>query len=70
MMTVGKHARCPQCTRMGRIVWVSQNGETIGIQCSASHSLTNYPNSHGFKHSPSKENKNSVFLVKMKPLQP
>ena len=64
MVIVGNHAQCPQCTRMGRVVWVSPNGDTIGIQCSASHSLDIYPNSYGFKRPPSKMNKNSVFLVK------
>ncbi|MGB9925461.1 MAG: hypothetical protein ACPLIG_02210 [Candidatus Bathyarchaeales archaeon] len=27
----------PQCARMGRIVWVSHDGKTAGIQCPASH---------------------------------
>ena len=64
MVSIGNLAQCPQCTRMGRIVWVSQNGKIIGIQCSASHRLESYPNPYGFTRSPSKANKNSVFLVK------
>lgn len=64
MVIVGNHAQCPQCKRDGRVVWVSPNGDTIGIQCSASHILDGYPDSYGFKRSPSKANKNSVFLVK------
>jgi len=70
MVILGDQAQCPQCTRMGRVVWVSQNGETIGIRCSASHSFDNYPNSYGFKRTPSKANKNSVFLVKTESLRP
>jgi hypothetical protein len=68
MVTVGNQAQCPQCSRMGRIVWISQNGKTIGIQCSASHSLDSLPNSHGFARPPSKANKNSIFLVETESL--
>ena len=64
MVNIGDYAQCPQCTRMGRIVWVSQNGKTMGIQCPTSHSLDSRPDSYGFVHSPSKAHKNSVFLVK------
>ncbi len=63
MVNVGDFAQCPQCTRMGRIVWVSLNGKIVGIQCPTSHRLESYPNSYGFTRSKSKANKNSVFLV-------
>jgi len=63
MVSVGNLAQCPQCARMGRVVWISQNGQIIGIRCSAIHRLESYPNSYGFTRSPSKANKNSVFLV-------
>jgi len=64
MVKIGDHAQCPECIRMGRIVWVSQNGKIVGIQCSASHLRDSCPDSYGFKRAPSKANKNSVFLVK------
>jgi len=64
MIHIGDNAKCPQCTRMGRIVWISQNGDTMGIKCAASHIIDQQPNSFGFTHAPSKAHKNSVFLVK------
>jgi hypothetical protein len=63
MLNVGNSIQCPQCSRMGRVVWISQSGKMIGIQCPASHRLENYPNANGFTRAPSKSNKNSVFLV-------
>ena len=64
MVQIGDYAQCPECTRQGRIVWISQNRQIVGIQCSASHSAESRPNSYGFSKKPSKANKNSVFLVK------
>ncbi len=64
MMHIGDNAKCPECTRIGRIVWISQNKQIIGIQCAASHSAESRPNSYGFSRKASKGNKNSVFLVK------
>jgi hypothetical protein len=64
MVKIGDSAQCPECTRMGHIVWISQNGMIVGIQCSASHCRDSYYDSYGFKRSSSKANKNSVFLVK------
>ncbi len=60
MVQIGDDAQCPECTRMGRIVWISQNKQIVGIQCSASHSTESRPDSHGFQRKPSKVNKNSV----------
>jgi hypothetical protein len=64
MVNVGDYVQCPECTRMGRIVWVSQDGNIVGIRCSSSHRLDSCTDAYGFKRSPSKANKNSVFLVK------
>jgi len=63
MVNVGDFARCPQCTRMGRVVWVSLNRKTVGIQCPTSHQPDSYSDSYGFIRARSKANKNSVFLV-------
>jgi hypothetical protein len=68
MVSIGNYARCPECTRMGRVVWISQNGQIVGIRCSKSHLVQNQPNAYGFTRSPSKTNKNSVFLVKTETL--
>lgn len=64
MVKLGDFAQCPECTRMGHIVWVSQNGTMVGIRCAASHCIESFSDSYGFKRSSSKTNKNSVFLVK------
>jgi hypothetical protein len=63
VVKIGDYAHCPQCTRMGHVVWVSQNGKIVGIQCSASHFMDGHSDLYGFKRSSSKLNKNSVFLV-------
>ncbi len=64
MAKIGDFMQCPQCSRMGRIVWISLNRDTIGIQCSAIHHIENSSNYYGFTHPPSKAHKNTVFLVK------
>jgi hypothetical protein len=63
MVNIGNPAQCPQCAQMGRVVWISQSGKIVGIQCSKSHRLESLPNAYGFSRAPSKANKNSVFLV-------
>jgi hypothetical protein len=68
MVSIGNAAKCPQCMQMGRIVWVSESGNMVGIRCSASHRLDSVPNSYGFVRPPSKANRNSVFLVKTESL--
>jgi hypothetical protein len=68
MVTIGDYANCPQCSRLGYIVWVSPNGDTVGIRCSASHQQGGYTDQYGFSRKTSKGNKNSVFLVKTESL--
>jgi len=53
---------------MGRIVWVSQDGKTVGVQCSASHRQMSRPGSKlGSTTRPqSKADKNMVFLMEIK----
>jgi hypothetical protein len=63
MLQIGDYAKCPECTKIGRIVWISKNKLVVGIQCSESHSLRNQPDSYGFSRKTSRANKNSVFLV-------
>jgi hypothetical protein len=68
IINVGDHAECPECHRIGRVVWVSKDGKTEGIQCPASHCLTNRPVSkYGSNARPqSKPDKNMVFLMEIK----
>ena len=31
---VGEHHRCPTCgNRRAKIIWISEDGKTIGVQC-------------------------------------
>jgi hypothetical protein len=68
IINVGDHADCPECHRIGRVVWVSKDGKTEGIQCPASHRLTNRPNSRfGAVARPrSKTSRNMVFITEIK----
>jgi hypothetical protein len=68
IVTVGDHAKCPQCNRIGHVVWVSQDGQTAGIQCSAAHSQMSRSDSRlGSNARPqSKTSKHMVFLMAMK----
>jgi hypothetical protein len=68
IVTLGDHTKCPQCDRIGRVVWISQDGKTAGIQCSASHRQMNRPDSRlGSNARPqSKTSKNMVFLMEIK----
>lgn len=68
IVKVGDCAECPECNRMGRIVWVSKDGKTSGIQCPASHRLTSRPASRlGTAERPqSKTSKNMVFITENK----
>ncbi len=68
IVAVGDHTKCPQCTRIGRVVWVSQDGKTAGIQCSAAHHQLNRPNSRigSNVRPPSKPSRHMVFLMEIK----
>ena len=36
-VAVGDPTECPECKTMARVVWVSQDKKTMGIQCHAKH---------------------------------
>ena len=65
MIKIGEDFKCPKCDRMARIVWVSKDGKTAGVQCSSSHRQMNRSNSKlGSAARPqSKWGKNMVFLI-------
>jgi hypothetical protein len=65
---VGDHAECPECYRMGHVVWVSKDGKTAGIQCPANHRLTSRPASRfGTVERPqSKTSRNMVFITEIR----
>jgi hypothetical protein len=68
IINVGDQANCPECKRTGRVVWVSKDGKTAGIQCPASHRMTNRPVSRfGTLERPqSKASRNMVFMMEIK----
>jgi hypothetical protein len=53
---------------MGRVVWVSKDGETAGIQCPASHHQASRPASKlGTAARPRSKNiRNMVFITEIK----
>jgi hypothetical protein len=65
---VGDQAECPECNRTGRVVWVSKDGKTAGIQCPASHRMTNRPISKfgTFQRPQSKASRNMVFMIEIR----
>ena len=65
MVNISDQIKCPKCSRMSRVVWVSKDKKTAGIQCPASHSQMSRPSSlMGSKARPqSKAGRNMVFLV-------
>jgi DNA-directed RNA polymerase subunit RPC12/RpoP len=68
IVNIGDHNKCPECNRIGRIFWISQDGKTAGIQCPASHRLMSRPVSKfgSTARPPSKTDKNMVFLMEIK----
>jgi hypothetical protein len=68
MIKVGDLAKCPECNRMGRVVWVSKDGATAGIQCPANHCQTSRPASKfGTVARPRSKNiRNMVFITEIK----
>lgn len=68
IVNLGDHAECPECKRMGHVVWVSKDGKTAGIQCPASHRQTSRPASSlgTLKRPQSKTSKNMVFITENK----
>jgi ribosomal protein L44E len=68
MVNIGDHIKCPECSRMARVVWVSKDGKTAGIQCPATHRQLSRPNSKlGSTARPrSKTDRNMVFLMEVK----
>ncbi len=65
IVNVGDPTKCPECETMGRVVWISQDKKTMGVQCHASHREASRPESKfGGKVAHSTKNKkNVVFLT-------
>ena len=37
MVNIGDLRKCPECSTIGSVVWVSQDKKTMGVQCRMSH---------------------------------
>jgi len=72
MIKVGDHVGCPECNKMSRVVWLSADGTRVGIQCAASHHLTNRQESRfGTLARPkSKSSRNMVFITNVEQEKP
>ena len=68
MVAVGDHAKCPECNRIGRVVWVSKDGKKEGIRCPASHCQASRPDSmFGSTARPrTKSSRNMVFITEIR----
>jgi len=67
MVNVGDQMKCPECETIGRVIWISQDKKTMGVQCHASHREASRPESKfdGTVFSSTKTKKNVVFLMAM-----
>lgn len=67
MVKIGDYMRCPQCSQMGRVVWVSQDEKQAGIRCPGHHSqLSRGLSKFGSTVRPqTKSQKNMVFLMEI-----
>lgn len=65
IVNVGDQRVCPECKTMGRVVWVSLDKKTMGVQCRRSHGEMKNPiTKYGATIVPStKTRKNCVFLT-------
>jgi hypothetical protein len=57
--------KCPHCGRVGRVIWVSQDGTGAGVRCPGRHSqLVRGPSQLGSAaRSETKPQKNMVFIM-------
>ena len=65
LVSLGDYVKCPHCSAVGRVVWVSQDGKGAGIRCPGRHSqLVRGPSQFGSAARPqTKAQNNMVFLV-------
>jgi len=68
---LGDYVRCPECGRVGRVVWISQDGKGAGIRCFGHHSqLSRGPSQFGSSARPeTKSQANLVFLIETELVQ-
>jgi hypothetical protein len=59
--------KCPQCGRIARVIWISQDEKRAGIQCPGYHSqISRGASQFGSNARPTtKSEKNMVFLMEI-----
>jgi glutamine synthetase type III len=65
IVNLGDQLKCPQCSRIARVIWISHDGKQAGIRCSGHHNqMSRGVSKFGSVARPqSKTQKNMVFLV-------
>ena len=65
IVNIGDQTKCPQCSRIGRVIWISQDGKQAGIRCMGHHNqLSRGISKYGSAARPqTKTQKNMVFLM-------
>ena len=65
MLKINDSVPCPQCKRKSRVVWVSQDGKQLAIQCQRLHSQIERGSSNfgSTARSQTMPQKNMVFIV-------
>ena len=64
---VGDAKKCPECENTGRVVWISGDKKTMGVQCRASHQDARRADTKfgATIVSSGKSRKNVVFLTRL-----
>jgi len=65
IVNIGDHTKCPQCSRIGRVIWISEDGKQAGVRCLGHHTqLSRGISRYGSVERPmTKTQKNMVFLM-------
>jgi len=62
MVNVGDQKKCPECNNIGRVVWISQDKKTMGVQC-PSHTVVSRQSKFGATVKPSTKTKKNVVIL-------
>lgn len=63
MINVGDQIKCPECENMGRVVWVSQDKKTMGVQCPSHRVASRLQSKFGATVVPSVATKKNVVIL-------
>lgn len=63
MINLGDSIKCPECENMGRVVWVSQDKKTMGVQCPRHRVASKLQPKFGATVVPSTKTKKNVVIL-------